>query len=46
MCFALPSRIAWLPPGLISYCLCRPENEGMSLDQKIFSVALLDFGPR
>ena len=46
MCFALPSRIECLPPGIMSHCLCRPENEGTSLYQKIYSVALLDFGPR
>ena len=46
MCFALPSRTECLPPGIMSHCLCHPEHEGTSLDQKIFSVALLDFGLR
>ena len=46
MCFTLPSRIECLPPGIISNYLCRPEHEGTSIDQKIFSLTLLDFGPR
>ena len=37
MCFTVSSKIEYLPPGIMSYSLFRPEREGASLDQKVFS---------